>query len=405
MTQSIYRDAAFVRSQIKSIIDFYHPVVIDHRFGGYVNQLRDDGSIFDSTTKHLVGTCRFIFNYSVAWALTGESTYREAAEHGLIFLQRHHHQPDGGYAWVLQGSDVEDGTRHCYGHAFVLLAVATAAKSGIAGAQPLIDDVYHLLEERFWEADSQLYVDVIQAGDWSAIDPYRGQNANMHMCEAMLAAYEATDDDRFLDRAHVLARRIAVELCEGNDGLIWEHYRTDWSPDWDYNRDDPKNLFRPYGYLPGHFVEWAKLLVILHRHRPESWMMERARELFAKAVDAAWDNENGGMHYAFDRDGAILDTDRYYWVLAEAIAASALLGTATGSPDYWNWYEKFWEYSDRCFIDHTYGGWFRVLDINGRKYSDLKSPPAKTDYHPLSACSAVLQAIGKDGQPLTAGPT
>ncbi len=389
-----YRDSVFLTSQIKNIMTFYDPVVIDKEHGGFINQLRDDGSVYDYTTKHLVGTCRFIYNYGTAALIFNDDHYSHAAKHGLTFLQQHHRQPDGGYAWVLNGHDIEDGTRHCYGHAFVLLAVSAAAKAGIDGAVSLIDDVYTLLEDRFWEADKRLYVDVIHEGDWNAIDPYRGQNANMHMCEAMLAAYEVTRDRKYLDRAHLLAQRTCLELASQTQGFIWEHYHSDWSVDWDYNRDDPKNLFRPYGYLPGHFVEWAKLLVTLYQYRPERWMTECACELFAAAVDKAWDHENGGMHYTFGLDGEILDTDRYYWVLSEAIAAAALLGAETNDPDYWRWYHEFWAYSERVLIDHDYGGWFRVLDIQGKKYSDLKSPPAKTDYHPLSACYTALKAIG-----------
>ena len=47
------------------------------------------------------------------------------------------------------------------------------------------------------------------------------------------------------------------------DGLVWEHYDREWNVDWDYHRDDPKHLFRPWGFQPGHQTEWAKLLVIL----------------------------------------------------------------------------------------------------------------------------------------------
>ena len=73
------RDAAFLTSHIRKIMKFYHPVVIDHKFGGYINQLRDDGSIYDRMTKHLVGTCRFIYNYSVTARVTGDESFREAA--------------------------------------------------------------------------------------------------------------------------------------------------------------------------------------------------------------------------------------------------------------------------------------------------------------------------------------
>lgn len=123
-----YRNSAFLRNHIQSIISFYHPVCIDKDVGGYINQLRDDGTIFDPTTKHLVGTCRFVYNYALASLVFDKSEYCEAAEHGLNFLKDAHRQTDGGFAWVLQGRQVEDGTRHCYGHAFVLLATAEQRK-------------------------------------------------------------------------------------------------------------------------------------------------------------------------------------------------------------------------------------------------------------------------------------
>lgn len=393
-----YRDPVFLRNHIRSIMSFYHPVCLDAERGGYINQLRDDGSVFDRMTKHLVGTCRFVYNYALASLALDEPAYREAAAHGLRFLQEVHCQADGGYAWVLQGREVEEGTRFCYGHAFVLLAAAGAAKAGIEGAPALVAEIYDLLETRFWEPDAQLYVDEIQAGDWNAVAPYRGQNANMHMCEAMLSAYEATGESRFLDRAHGLAQRICVDLAGKANGLIWEHYHTDWTHDWDYNRDDPGNLFKPYGYLPGHFTEWAKLLLILERYRPETWMLERARDLFDIALAKSWDDQRGGMHYTFTPDGDILDTDRYYWVLAETFAAAALLALRTGDVRYWDWYDRAWAFSDRCLVDHEYGGWYRILNADNQKYDELKSPAAKTDYHPLSACYETLEAMRLAGR-------
>ena len=388
-----YRDTDFLRNHIGRIIAFYHPTCIDDEYGGYINQLRDDGSVFDRMTKHLVGSCRFVYCYSMASLALEEPAYRDAAAHGLRFLQESHRQADGGFAWVLRGREVEDGDRHCYGHAFVLLAAAAAAKAGVEGAAALAAEVYDLLEARFWEPEAQLYADLIAAGDWNAIDPYRGQNANMHMCEAMLCSYEATGETRYLDRAHLLARRICVDLADKADGLVWEHYRTDWSHDWDFNKDDPQNLFKPYGYLPGHFTEWSKLLLILERYRPEDWMLPRARHLFDVALEKSWDDENGGMHYTFAPDGTILDRDRYYWVLSETFAAAAALALRTGDDRYWDWYDKAWAYSDRYFVDHEYGGWYRILDANNQKYDELKSPPSKTDYHPLGACYETLEAL------------
>ena len=34
--------------------------------GGFHNQLRDDGTVYDASTKHVVGTCRFSVNFALA---------------------------------------------------------------------------------------------------------------------------------------------------------------------------------------------------------------------------------------------------------------------------------------------------------------------------------------------------
>lgn len=387
-----FRDEQFLKEHIRGIVSFYHPACLDRECGGYINQMLDDGTIFDRATKHLVGTCRFVYNYSLASLVLGGGEYVEAAAHGVRFLREHHKRADGGYAWVLSGREVADGTYHCYGHAFVLLAAAGARKAKVAGAPELMEDIWNLLEARFWEPSVGLYADEIQPGDWGAVDAYRGQNANMHMCEAMLAAWEASGDARYLDRAELLARRVCVDLAAAADGLVWEHYRADWTHDWDYNRNDPKNLFRPHGYLPGHFTEWSKLLLILNRHRPADWLIPKAEMLFAAAMERAYVPETGAINYAFAPDGAVLDSDQYYWVFSETFAAAALLARVTGKDEYWGWYDRVWAYADEHFVDHKHGGWYRILDNAGRKYSNKKSPASKTDYHPLAACFEVLQS-------------
>ena len=103
-----YRDPGFLRNHIQSIVDFYHPVCIDNELGGYINQLRDDGTVFDRMTKHLVGTCRFIYIYSIASVVLGRDDYRDAPRQGLRFLTEVHLQHQCGYACVLQVRECRD---------------------------------------------------------------------------------------------------------------------------------------------------------------------------------------------------------------------------------------------------------------------------------------------------------
>ena len=311
----------------------------------------------------------------------------------MKFLAAHHLNPaTGGYHWTLQANKPQDSTNHCYGLAFVLLACATAIKAGVPDARSTLDAVWALMEDKFWDDQYGLYRDEYNA-DFSTLSDYRGQNANMHSCEALLACYEATGEQVFLQRALMLADNITRRQAALSDGLIWEHYHADWQPDPDYNRDNPRHLFRPWGFQPGHQTEWSKLLLSLYQHHPESWLVDTAKTLFDRALQTAWDDRHGGICYGFAPDGSICDSDKYFWVQAESFAAAARLATVTGEARYWQWYDKIWRYSWTHMVDHTYGAWYRILRRDNTAYDNLKSPAGKTDYHTMGACLDVLHSV------------
>ncbi|MBB1060810.1 AGE family epimerase/isomerase [Marilutibacter spongiae] len=391
-----FRDPSFLRGHIAHTMAFYHPRAIDPA-GGFFHYFRDDGRIQDRRHRHLVSETRFVFNYAMAAREFGDADCLRAVRHGLASLRTHWRDARrGGYDWTRRDGRSEDTTRHAYGMAFVMLAYATALKAGETEARAWMDETWALLELRYWDAAAGLYRDEATA-DWAFAD-YRGQNANMHLCEALIAAFEASADTRYLDRALTLAVNMTRRQAGLAGGLVWEHYDRYWNVDWDYHRDDPRHLFRPWGFQPGHQTEWAKLLLILDGHQaargaPRDGLVETARQLFDRAMRHAWDHEYGGLCYGFDPHGRVCDDDKYFWVQAESIAAAARLAVATGDARYWAWYQRLWTYAWTHFVDHRHGAWYRTLDRRNRRYDDLKSPAGKTDYHTMGACHDVLALL------------
>lgn len=392
-----FRQRQPILDHVRHTLDFYHPRAIDPS-GGFYHFLRDDGSIFDAHTRHLVSSTRHVF----VWAMAARHfpdcpAYLDNTRRALAFLREVHRQPDtGGYAWQLRWqdgkADILDDTNHCYGLAFVLLAYAHALMAGLPQAREWLDETFELMERRFWLPGPGLYADEADAR-WQLRD-YRGQNANMHATEACLAAYEATGEQHFLDRAALVAQHITVRQAALTDGLmIWEHYHPDWSVDWDYNRNDMSNIFRPWGYQPGHFTEWAKLLLILERHRRLPWLLPRAEALFECAFAHAWDHQFEGLYYGFGPDLDICDDRKYHWVQCESMATAAMLGRRTGKQVYWDWYQRLWAYSWKHWIDHRHGAWFRLLTRQNVNTTDEKSPAGKVDYHTTGACYDILAAL------------
>ncbi len=393
MSNPIFNDRRFLIDHIDSVMKFYHPHCIDNNTGGFFQYFRDDGSIYDFDTKHLVSSTRFIFNYSMAAIQFDSKDYLDAALHGINYLRDSHlNKNTGGYAWTMKDSEVDESTNYCYGLAFVLLAYSSAYKAGILKAKDYIEETYQLMEKHFWSKEYELYSDEISA-DWKVVSSYRGQNANMHSCEALIMAFEATGSQKYLDRALLIGKNICIRQAGLAEGLIWEHYDSNWEINWVYNKNRPDDLFRPWGFQVGHLTEWAKLLLILERHVKEDWLLPRAQELFDDAVEMGWDEKSEGLFYGFAPNGDICDKDKYFWVQAESLAAAAVLANRTGDDYYWEWYDRIWSYSWKHMIDHKYGAWFRILDSNNNKYDDLKSPAGKTDYHTMGACYEILKII------------
>jgi mannose/cellobiose epimerase-like protein (N-acyl-D-glucosamine 2-epimerase family) len=394
-----FRSPTFLLGHIRHTLAFYAPRNQDPT-GGFFHFFKDDGTVYDRRTRHLVSSTRFVFNHAMAFRRFGQASDQDAARHGLRFLHTAHAQPQGGFAWEIdwdgQQAVVRDGTNHCYGLAFVLLAHAHALMVGIEEAREGLAATFELMETRFWEPAHGLYADEATP-DWQ-VGPYRGQNANMHACEALIAAFDATREPHYLARALTLAEHITQRQAALAGGLVWEHYRADWTPDWDYNRDDKTNIFRPWGIQTGHLTEWAKLLLQLEPHlapaqRPD-WLLPTARRFFDTAMQHGWDATHGGLVYGFAPDGEVCDADKYFWVQAESFAAAALLAMRTGDTGYWDWYDRIWAYAWAQMVDHVHGAWYRIRTPDNQAYSDEKSPAGKTDYHTMGACYDVLRGLG-----------
>lgn len=393
-----YRSAGFLKEHIFHTMSFYHPRCID-RSGGFFHFFKDDGTVFDRETRYLVNSTRFIFNYAMAHTHFRAPTYLDAVRHGLRFLREAHLDANTGrYAWAVrvqgdpQQVQVIDDTEYAYGLAFVILAYAHALMAGVQEAREWLDETWTRLNDLFWESGPGLYAD--EAAADGSLRPYRGQDANMHICEALLSAYEATGESRYLERAELLARNITLRQADLTGGLVWEHYRRDWSVDWDYHRNQPDLLFRAYGFQVGHQTEWAKLLLILNRHQPQEWLVSRAQSLFDTAMERGWDDVELGLRHRLGPDGrTVIDDRKFFWTQAESIAAAALLGQCTSLEHYWRWFDRLWSYAWTYFIDHEHGAWFHTLSRDNRKLDDFKGQAGKTDYHTLGACYLALTAL------------
>jgi mannose/cellobiose epimerase-like protein (N-acyl-D-glucosamine 2-epimerase family) len=319
-------------------------------------------------------------------AVLGHPGAKALAAHGIEALSTALHDDDHG-GWfdaVEPDGSVSDTAKRCYGHSFVLLAGAAATVAAIPGAAALFDEAQRVHAERFWDPAAGRCVEEWDR-DWTALDDYRGANANMHAVEAYLFTADATGDPVWLERAASICDQLIGVAARARGWRLPEHFDAQWNPQPELNRDRPDDPFRPYGATPGHAFEWARLLLQLDAAGDEErpWRLEAAEKLFAKAVDDALDDDHPLLPYTTDWDGQPVVSERFHWVVAEAVQAAEALARVTGTALYSGLAERWWSEIDEHLIDED-GSWRHELTAS-LEPSDRTWRGRPDAYHGLNA--------------------
>jgi sulfoquinovose isomerase len=388
--------------QARNLLDFFLPSSINPKGGFFsLNQYGVPVNSFNPAgqERKLHSTTRMVHCAVIAHQL-GLPGADDVIDHGMDFIwSRHRDQDKGGYFWAVDDIGTVNPLKQAYGHAFVLLAAASAKVAGHPGADQLLEDVTGVLLCKFWEPEFGATSEEYQA-DWTPFSAYRGQNSNMHLTESLMAAFEATGENKYLDMAVSIAGLIINQHARAEGWRVAEHFDDRWLIDRHYIGDP---MFRPSGITPGHALEWARLLVQLWElgGRASTWMLEAAQSLFLTACETGWDVEKGGFYYTLDWDNQPNQSDRFWWPCCEGIAAASVLHKVSDNPQFEQWYRRILVFTSRYLIDRKNGGWYAELDSALLPIENVFE--GKPDlYHSLQACLIpMLPSNGSVTQHLT----
>ncbi|MDO4911656.1 MAG: AGE family epimerase/isomerase [Corynebacterium sp.] len=316
--------------QRDALIDWVSRAQVPAGFGF----LDDKGLIMPELGSNLWITARFT-HVMACEVIRGNSDAASMLDHGVVSLLDTFQDPSGGWYNTLEitstphnpqplGTQVREG----FAHAYIALAAASALKAQHPRAKELFDRVQALLADRFIDPDTGLLY-VSKSWDWSTTDSYYSTGPSLHLVESSLAAFDATGDKAYLERALRVGEFVLplVKQCKFH---VPEHLNSDWEYDDSYHRDCPKDPARPWGAQVGHGCEWARLLlqtaIMAHRHGlidpyspSHAHWFEYSFQLFRNSVTEGWDN---GFAFTTDFDGNQILVDRHWWTLTEALCAA-----------------------------------------------------------------------------------
>jgi sulfoquinovose isomerase len=370
--------------QAEGLYDFFQYRAINPK-GGFFD-LNASGAPLqpENPVRGIHASARMVHCFAIGHLL-GRPGCGDIIDHGMTYLwQNHRDTQHGGYFWQVDENGPVDSSKQGYGHAFVLLAASSAKVVGHPLADAMLADVSEVLQSRFWEERHGAITEEFSR-DWVAVPNYRGQNSNMHLTEALMAAYEVTGERSYLDKAERIADLIINRCARALDFRVPEHFDDNWTLNKDYRGNE---MFRPSGSTPGHWLEWSRLILQLWvlGDRKHEWMPLAAQSLFVQSMALGWDRQQGGFFYTLDWDNVPAKKEKLWWPMCEAAGAAHFLNEHLPADAFYeDSYRRIWSTIANRFIDHKNGGWHEELNENLVPANTIF--PGKGDiYHALQAC-------------------
>ena len=351
-----------------------------HPTGGIYEELFLSGEPNLESTRRVRVQARHCYVYAHASAMNwfdGEAI----SDHAWQYLTTNGFQGgdniDGfkGCAHLLNpDGSLNDGLRDTYAQAFVMLAgawryIAFDDEKALQTAK----DTLKFLDDNL-AADN---------GGWYEGIPAslpRRQNPHMHLFEALIALYDATEDRYYLDRAGQMYDLFTRHFFHESSGSLLEFFTEDWTPKtWDKGINGGP-------IEPGHMMEWCWLLYC-YAERADKDLSSIADRLYDGAIKTG---ETGPLGLLCDEHGTSKAESCRTWPQTEYIKASVARASALPSgPEQ----DKLLDTTSRVIdlMVKTYmnveikGGWIDKVKPDGTVIAPIM--PTSTFYHIICAAT------------------
>jgi mannose/cellobiose epimerase-like protein (N-acyl-D-glucosamine 2-epimerase family) len=347
----------------------------DRTTGGFVERLDQEGRADRLAPRRILVQARQIYCFAKAAQMDWYPEGRAIALKGLEYLLARAKAPDGrsGFVHILTPDGaVLDPLHDTYDHAFVLLALATVyALDRDAQVRSEIDALCRFLETQLRSPHGGFL-----EGLPSTMP--RRQNPHMHLFEAMIAAFDATHETVFQQRAGEFFGLFMANLYDKQKRVLGEYFEEDWS------------RIEPVCVEPGHQAEWIWLLKGFERIT--GCPTERPRAELLETMLRYRDEATGLLIDEGDAAGGIRRHTRRLWPqteMAKAWIAQAEAGEAGAADEARVALARF----ERYYLRHPVaGGWYDQFDRDGA--SLVATIPASSFYHVLCAATEAEQVLG-----------
>lgn len=379
-----------------NILEYWSTVALDPN-GGFYGRVTHDNRV-EPYEKRAIINARALWTFSTALRLTGESRWRQPADHAYAFLERFWDDAQGGVYWsVDKDGNPLDTRKQIYAQAFALYG--WAAYYNATGNQAALDRaklLFRLVVDKSTDNEHGGYFEAFDR-DWVMLehpamnppwdlDSPKRTNTHLHLLEGFSELLLAWDDPQVRSRQADLVRLFAERIDDGQGHL--KEYMTI-----DFVKDSPTISY-------GHDIEAAWLLhqAAAVLKDPSVTEVAHAEVLRLAEVSYAEGRDPDGSIYHemnYGHKPGKLDPDRHWWPQAEGTVGYLAAFQVSGEPKFFRAFTQLWEFIEQHLVDRRYGEWLiQVSAVQNQDGSTSYLPPVpsykvsewKCPYHNARAC-------------------
>jgi mannobiose 2-epimerase len=379
----------------KNILKFWATRTPDHENGGFYGLIDSDNIVVNEANKGVILNTRILWTFSAAYSFFKTLEYQHLAHRAYSYISEYFlDKKYGGVYWELDFKGNPVNTRkQVYAQAFAIYSFVEYYK--IAKEQDILDQaitIYRLIENYSLDKVHNGYIDAF-GKDWSEIQDLRlsekdlnapkTMNTHLHILEAYTNLYRVWKDETLRKSLENLINLFLEKFVDERGHLIlfFDH---------NWNKMDDYCSF-------GHDIEYSWLLTEAASVLGDSALISHTRtsaEKIAVLVEKEGIDKDGGLMYEFNYKNNELDSDKHWWMQAEAMVGFLNVYQFTRNEKYLELIIKLWGFIDTNLVDHQNGEWYWRTDRSGRIYPGIeKAGFWKCPYHNSRAILEILERL------------
>lgn len=397
MVKKLSEYAKVLNQELHQILDYWSAVVPDPLYGGFLGQIDNENIPDFKAAKGAVLHARILWSFSAGYKHASKPEWLEHANRAYDYLISHFLDREyGGVYWTVNYDGTPlDTKKQVYAVAFAIYGLSEyfmvsgkqeAKEIAIGLFKDLLKYSYDNWAGGFFEAFDRQWqpMDDLRLSEKDANEK-KTMNTHLHVLEAFANLYRIWPAEPLKKHIGLLLSNFSSHIIDRKTGHLVLFFDENW------NR---KSEIISYG----HDIEAAWLLLEAAEIITEESRIEEFRVLSLQMASASLTGVDryGGMYYELDVQHAHLNTEKHWWVQAEAMIGFFNAWQLSHDEQFLSFSLSCWTFVERKLLNKKYGEWYWGIDEHGQVMETQdKAGLWKCPYHNSRACLELIKRIGQ----------